>query len=87
VIQASNLRKSFGAIVAVDGVSFEIRQGETFGLLGPNGPGKTTTIHMLTGALRPDSGNVSIEGVADPTRAEVAVGSGRRRRPWRFTTS
>jgi ABC-2 type transport system ATP-binding protein len=71
MIQATHLRKSFGAIIAVDGVSFEIKQGETFGLLGPNGAGKTTTIHMLTGALRPDAGVVSIDGVADPTRPDV----------------
>jgi ABC-2 type transport system ATP-binding protein len=71
MIQANGLRKAYGSVVAVDGVSFEIRQGETFGLLGPNGAGKTTTIHLLTGALRPDAGEVTINGAPDPTRVEV----------------
>jgi len=71
LIQVTNLRKSFGPLVAVDGVSFEVRPGETFGLLGPNGAGKSTTINMLCGALRPDSGRVAIDGAADPTRPEV----------------
>jgi len=71
MIRAHELRKSFGAILAVDGVSFEIRAGETFGLLGPNGAGKTTTIHMLVGVLRPDAGRVAIDGQPDPTRAAV----------------
>jgi ABC-2 type transport system ATP-binding protein len=71
MLSAVNLRKSFGAIQAVNGLSLELEPGETFGLLGPNGAGKTTTIHMLVGALRPDHGTVSIAGVPDPTRAEV----------------
>jgi ABC-2 type transport system ATP-binding protein len=71
MIEASGLRKSYGANVAVDGVSFRVEAGETFGLLGPNGAGKTTTIHLLTGALRPDAGTVSINGIDDPTRLEV----------------
>jgi ABC-2 type transport system ATP-binding protein len=71
VIQVTNLRKAYGPIVAVDGVSFEIRAGETFGLLGPNGAGKTTTIHLMAGALRPDTGEVRLNGAADPTRPDV----------------
>jgi ABC-2 type transport system ATP-binding protein len=71
MIQVNNLRKAFATVTAVDGVSFDIRQGETFGLLGPNGAGKTTTINMLTGVLRPDSGEVSINDTSDPTRLEV----------------
>jgi ABC-2 type transport system ATP-binding protein len=71
MIQVTDLRKAYGPVVAVDGISFEIRQGETFGLLGPNGAGKTTTIHLLTGALGPDAGTIQINGVADPTRLEV----------------
>src|SRR5437660_3753965 len=71
MIHVTALRKAYGPNVAVDGVSFDIRQGETFGLLGPNGAGKTTTIHMLTGVLRPDAGQISINGTADPTRLEV----------------
>src|SRR3954447_21610755 len=71
MIHARDLRKAYGKIQAVDGVSLELVAGETFGLLGPNGAGKTTTIHMLIGALRPDDGEVTINGSTDPTRAEV----------------
>src|ERR1700679_252554 len=68
MIQVKDLRKSFGTITAVNGVSFEIARGETFGLLGPNGAGKSTTINLMTGLLRPDAGSVVIDGVADPTQ-------------------
>ena len=71
MIQITELRKSYGQIVAVDSVSFEIDNGETFGLLGPNGAGKTTTINMILGVIRPDGGSVHIDGAADPTRSEV----------------
>lgn len=71
MIQAEDLRKSYGALKAVDGVSFKLEPGETFGLLGPNGAGKSTTIHMLVGILKPDSGHVQINGDRDPTRAGV----------------
>ncbi len=71
MINAQSLRKSFGSLVAVDGVSLSIPRGETFGLLGPNGAGKSTTIHLLTGALKPDSGSVTLNGLADPTRPQT----------------
>jgi ABC-2 type transport system ATP-binding protein len=71
MITATNLHKHFADIRAVDDVSFEIGQGEIYGLLGPNGAGKTTTINILAGALRPDSGTVSIGGGSDPTRSQV----------------
>ena len=70
------LRKSYGDAVAVDGVSFEVRRGETFGFLGPNGAGKTTTILLLVGALRPDAGEIEIDGAKDPTRPDVRRGIG-----------
>ncbi len=70
-IRVDRLRKSFGDVVAVDDVTFEVRPGETFGLLGPNGAGKTTTINMIVGALRPDSGQVQVNGEDDPTRPSV----------------
>jgi ABC-2 type transport system ATP-binding protein len=75
-VRVDHLRKSFGDLVAVDDVTFEVRPGETFGLLGPNGAGKTTTISMIVGALRPDSGQVRLDGQVDPTRPAVrrAVG-------------
>jgi ABC-2 type transport system ATP-binding protein len=71
MITVSNLRKAYGTNVAVDGVSFDVRAGETFGLLGPNGAGKTTTLHMLVGALKADAGAISIAGANDPTRREA----------------
>ena len=71
MIRARGLRKAYANVQAVDGVSLELVAGETFGLLGPNGAGKSTTIHMLIGSLRPDAGDVTINGATDPTRAEV----------------
>ncbi|MDZ4821061.1 MAG: ABC transporter ATP-binding protein [Planctomycetota bacterium] len=70
MIRITDLRKAYGTHVAVDGVTFDIATTETFGLLGPNGAGKSTTIHMLVGALRPDSGQIEIDGIPDPTRKE-----------------
>jgi ABC-2 type transport system ATP-binding protein len=62
-IAVNGLRKRFGQVEAVSGISFEVRKGELFGFLGPNGAGKTTTINMLTGLARPDSGSIRIAGV------------------------
>ncbi len=62
VLSVEGLRKTFGAMTAVDGVSFQVGQGEIVGLLGPNGAGKTTTINMILGVLEPDAGSISIEG-------------------------
>jgi ABC-2 type transport system ATP-binding protein len=70
-IEVRDLKKSYGALVAVDGISFQVEAGECFGLLGPNGAGKSTTIHCVVGALRPDSGEVRVDGEADPTRPAV----------------
>ena len=70
-IIVEDLRKSYGSITAVDGLSFTVARGETFGLLGPNGAGKTTTISMIVGALRPDSGRVVVDGETDPTRPAI----------------
>src|SRR5689334_4206860 len=56
------LRKSYGDVVAVDGIDLEIRPGECFGLLGPNGAGKTTTIEICEGLTPPDAGEVVILG-------------------------
>ena len=61
-LAAKDLRKSFGGLTAVDGVSFGIRKQEIFGLLGPNGAGKTTTIRMLSTVLAPDEGDVTVGG-------------------------
>jgi ABC-2 type transport system ATP-binding protein len=61
-IQVLDLHKSFGELRAVDGVSFQVEQGQIFSLLGPNGAGKTTTISILCGLLRPDQGDALIMG-------------------------
>ncbi len=58
-----NLRKSYGTSPAVQGVSFSIARGEMFGLLGPNGAGKSTTLSMLAGLIRPDSGQILVDGL------------------------
>jgi ABC-2 type transport system ATP-binding protein len=67
----TNLRKTFGPVVAVDDLTFEISRGEVFGLLGPNGAGKTTTVNLATGALRPDRGKVELEGYGATDGAAV----------------
>jgi ABC-2 type transport system ATP-binding protein len=61
-IQVRGLRKSYGQLTAVDGIDFEIEEGEVFGLLGPNGAGKTTTVEILEGYRRRDAGEVSVLG-------------------------
>src|SRR5271166_6704144 len=66
MIRARELTKTFGAIHAVQAISFEVAQGEIFAFLGPNGAGKTTTIKMLTTLLRPTSGRIELDGL-DPT--------------------
>jgi ABC-type multidrug transport system ATPase subunit len=70
-IQVEDLHHAYGAVTAVNGISFEVGAGECFGLLGPNGAGKTTTIQAIVGALRPDRGRVTILGEDDPTRPAV----------------
>jgi ABC-2 type transport system ATP-binding protein len=62
ILEADHLVKKYGETLAVDGISFEVEEGEVFGLLGPNGAGKTTTISMLTGVLEPTSGTARIGG-------------------------
>jgi ABC-2 type transport system ATP-binding protein len=63
VLSVLRLRKTFGALTAVDEVSFEVAPGEIVGLVGPNGAGKTTTINMILGVLEPTSGEVRIGGI------------------------
>lgn len=72
ILSVKNLRKSYGEIVAVDGISFEVGNNEIVGLLGPNGAGKTTTINMILGVLEPGEGTILVEGIditADRCRA------------------
>jgi ABC-2 type transport system ATP-binding protein len=63
IIEVFELHKSFGTISAIDGISFAIGKGEMFGLVGPDGAGKTTTIRTLCGLLTPDAGSVSLFGM------------------------
>jgi len=72
MIVVKNLHKSFGEVKAVNGVSFEARDGEITGLLGPNGAGKTTTLRMLYSLLPPDQGEIRIDGL-DPTRDAMEI--------------
>jgi ABC-2 type transport system ATP-binding protein len=67
-ISVRDLRKSYGALEAVRGISFEVERGEVFGLLGPNGAGKTTTVEILEGYRQRDAGDVRVLG-ADPAEA------------------
>lgn len=70
VIRAKDLTRVFGAFVAVDHVTFDVRQGEVFGFLGANGAGKTTAIRMLTGLLAPTSGQATVAGYDVYTESE-----------------
>ena len=76
-IVVRGLRKSFGAKEAVTGIDLEIAAGSLAGLVGPNGAGKTTSLSMMTGLLRPDAGQVLINGLdvwADPRAAKAIIG-------------
>ncbi len=72
VIRASAIRKTYGRIVAVDDVSFDVEQGEIFGLIGPNGAGTTTTMECVEGLRTPDGGTISVLGL-DPARQAYAL--------------
>ncbi len=77
MVEIHNLRKTFGPIVAVDGVSFSVGKGEVLGFLGPNGAGKSTTMKMITGFLTPTDGTVRICGhdiEEDPIEAKKRIG-------------
>ena len=77
MIQVQNLRKEFGAKVAVDNVSFTVEKGEVLGFLGPNGAGKSTSMRMVTGYFRPTSGSIRIGGIdmlENPEEAKRSIG-------------
>ena len=77
VITVDNLHKHYGDVHAVDGISFEIHEGEIFGLLGPNGAGKTTTINVLCTYTEPTAGEVIVAGhsvTAEPEAVKRAIG-------------
>jgi ABC-2 type transport system ATP-binding protein len=76
-VHTEGLRKAFGSLVAVEGLDLDIHRGEIFGLLGPNGSGKTTTIRMLTGLLEPSAGAALVAGldvVRDPEGVRQRIG-------------
>jgi ABC-2 type transport system ATP-binding protein len=78
MLDVTSIRKSYGDVLAVDGVSFRAAKGETVGLLGPNGAGKTTTVSMIAGLVRPDAGEVRIDGSvlrgdADPAKRNLGL--------------
>ena len=72
IISINGLKKYFGDVKAVNGLSFSVHPGEVFGLLGPNGAGKTTTIKLLLGLLEPNEGEISVFGL-NPEQHEVAI--------------
>jgi sodium transport system ATP-binding protein len=72
MIEVHDLKKHYGAVKAVDGVSFSCPNGQITGLLGPNGAGKTTTLRMIAGLIRPQSGTVIIDGLDVTARPEAA---------------
>lgn len=77
LIRAEDLHKEFDGVRAVNGVSFEVEEGEVFGFLGPNGAGKTTTVRMITGVLKPDSGTAWVNGKnvrEKPVEVKGAIG-------------
>ena len=76
IIQVHDLRKSYGDLKAVDGISFGVSAGEVFGILGPNGAGKTTTVEILEGMRAPDSGIAVVNGIdvqKDPRLSLVEI--------------
>lgn len=77
MLELTDLRKTFGAVKAVDGVSFTARDGEITGLLGPNGAGKTTTLRMLYTLMKPETGSIKVDGTditIDPDGARRKLG-------------
>ena len=77
MIRVQNLKKSFGRIAAVNGISFTVEKGEVLGFLGPNGAGKSTTMRILTGFIPPSAGEVSIAGfnmLENPIPAKRLIG-------------
>lgn len=76
-IEVKDLTKKYGDLIAVDGISFSVKQGEIFGLLGPNGAGKTTTLMILSTLLQPTSGTAFVNGynvVENPLKVRESIG-------------
>jgi ABC-2 type transport system ATP-binding protein len=78
IIELEHLRKTYGPVVAVEDISFEVKEGEIFGLVGPNGAGKTTTVECLQGLRRPDAGRLRVLGLdpqSDGKKLRQRIGS------------
>jgi ABC-2 type transport system ATP-binding protein len=76
-LQVNGVRKNFGSVTALDGVSFSVEHGEVLGLLGPNGSGKSTLMKIIVGILKPDTGNIQVLGTdvgTDSITVKKAVG-------------
>jgi ABC-2 type transport system ATP-binding protein len=78
IIQVTDLVKRYGDVTAVDGISFDVQEGEVFGLLGPNGAGKTTTLEIIEAIKKPTSGSVTLDGIdvlrqADQVRRRIGI--------------
>src|SRR5881227_2874969 len=76
-IVVDGLRKRYGSLVAVDGISFRVKEREIFGLLGPNGAGKTTTVEILEGLRNADEGQVFVSSIdvrKDPQKVKSVIG-------------
>ncbi len=76
IVEASGLTKRFDAVAAVDDLSFTVERGEVFGLVGPDGAGKTATMRMLAGVMRPDGGSIVVDGidvVSDPEEGKQHI--------------
>ena len=77
MVEITDVRKSYGNKHAVNGISFEVKEGEILGFLGPNGAGKSTTLNIITGYLSADSGSVRIDGtdiLEEPLKAKKDIG-------------
>src|SRR5262249_59131471 len=72
VVRVAGIRKTYGATVALDNVSFDVQRGEIFGLIGPNGAGKTTTLECVEGLRKPDRGTIAVLDL-DPFRDRRAL--------------
>src|SRR5207237_4500592 len=77
IVQVQDLRKRYGEIEAVRGITFSVERGEVFGMLGPNGAGKTTTVEILEGLRRADGGSATVAGIdvfRDPSGVKRRIG-------------
>lgn len=77
VVEVRTITKRYGNLVAVDGISFSVEEGEVFGVLGPNGAGKTTTVEIIEGLRKPDNGDVRVCGIdalREPQRIKELIG-------------